>query len=70
MRSYLDFGFDIFDRVGWLHFEGNGLAGESFDKDLHRDNFASSENRNRTLPSFLSERGASTNCDVDGFVNY
>ena len=43
MRSYLDFGFDIFDRVGWFHFEGNGLAGESFDKDLHRVNFAGSE---------------------------
>ena len=40
MRSYLNFSFDIFDGIGWFHFEGNGLSGESFNKDLHGGNFA------------------------------
>ena len=31
----LDFGFDVVDRVGGLDFEGDGLAREGFDKDLH-----------------------------------
>ena len=45
MLSYLNFGFDIFDRVGRLHFESNGLAGESFNEDLHGGNFGGSESR-------------------------
>ena len=31
----LDFGLDIFDRVGGFDFEGDGLAGEGLDEDLH-----------------------------------
>jgi hypothetical protein len=31
----LDFGLDIFNRVRRLDIESDGLAGESFDKDLH-----------------------------------
>ena len=32
---YLDLGFDIFDGVGGLDFQGNGLAGQRFHEDLH-----------------------------------
>ncbi len=31
----LDFGLDVFNGVGGLHFEGDGLAGERLDEDLH-----------------------------------
>ena len=31
----LNFGFDILDRVGWLHVESNRLTREGFDKNLH-----------------------------------
>jgi len=31
----LDLGLDIVDSVGRLHLKGDGLAGESFNKDLH-----------------------------------
>ena len=31
----LNFGLHIVDRVGGLHFQGDRLAGERFDKDLH-----------------------------------
>merc|ERR1711997_123965 len=31
----LDLGFDILDGVAGLYFQGDGLAGESLDKDLH-----------------------------------
>ena len=31
----LDLGLDVVDGVGRLHLEGDGLAGESLDEDLH-----------------------------------
>ena len=31
----LNLGFDILDRVGWLHVERNRLTREGFDKYLH-----------------------------------
>ena len=31
----LDLGLDILDRVRGFNLEGDGLAGEGFDKDLH-----------------------------------
>ena len=31
----LDLGLHIFDGVGGLHFESDGLASQGFDKDLH-----------------------------------
>merc|ERR1719248_527660 len=31
----LNFGLDIFDRVGRLHVKGDGLASQSLDEDLH-----------------------------------
>ena len=31
----LDFGLDVFDGVGLLDVEGDGLAGEGFDEDLY-----------------------------------
>ena len=31
----LDLGFDIFNGVSWLNIEGDGLASESLDEDLH-----------------------------------
>ena len=31
----LDLGLDVVDRVRWLDFEGDNLAGECLDKDLH-----------------------------------
>ena len=31
----LDFGFDVLDRVGWLHVESNRLTRQGFDKNLH-----------------------------------
>ena len=32
---YLDLGLDILDGVRWLNLEGDGLAREGLDKDLH-----------------------------------
>ena len=32
---YLNFGLDIINSIRRLDFEGNGLAGQCFDKDLH-----------------------------------
>ena len=34
-RSTLDFRFNIVDCVGRLHLEGDGLAREGLDEDLH-----------------------------------
>merc|ERR1719291_573793 len=31
----LDLCLDVLDGVGWLHLEGDGLAGEGLDEDLH-----------------------------------
>merc|ERR1712228_826422 len=31
----LDFGFDIFNGVRWLNLEGDGLASQGFDENLH-----------------------------------
>ena len=31
----LDFGLHVVDRVGTLHLERDGLAGQGFDEDLH-----------------------------------
>merc|ERR1719186_994001 len=31
----LDLGLDILYRVGWFHLQGDGLAGQSLDEDLH-----------------------------------
>jgi len=31
----LNFGLDILDGVGWLHLQGDGLAGQSLHEDLH-----------------------------------
>merc|ERR1711992_333243 len=31
----LDLGLDILNGVRWLHFQGDGLASEGLDKDLH-----------------------------------
>lgn len=33
----LDFGLDVFNRIGGFDLEGDGLAGKSFNKDLHSD---------------------------------
>ena len=34
-KTNLDLGLDVFDGVGGLHLESDGLAGESLDEDLH-----------------------------------
>ena len=31
----LDLGLDVFNPVGWLDFEGDVLAGEGLNEDLH-----------------------------------
>ena len=31
----LDFGLDVLDGVRRLHFQGDGLAGQGLDEDLH-----------------------------------
>jgi hypothetical protein len=31
----LDLGLDIVNRVGWLHLQGDGLAGQGLDENLH-----------------------------------
>ena len=33
----LDLSLDILDGVGWLHLEGDGLASEGLDENLHDD---------------------------------
>ena len=45
----LDLGLDVVDGVGWLDVEGNGLASESLDKDLH----ATSESKDEMESGFL-----------------
>ncbi len=32
---YLNLGLHVFDGVGGLHLQGDGLPGEGFDEDLH-----------------------------------
>ena len=34
-RPYLDLGLDVLDGVRGLHLEGDGLAREGLDEDLH-----------------------------------
>jgi hypothetical protein len=34
-KKYLDLGLDVFDGVGGLHLQGDGLPGQGFDEDLH-----------------------------------
>ena len=34
-KTNLDLGLDVFDGVGGLHLEGDGLASEGLNKDLH-----------------------------------
>ena len=34
----LDLGLDVLDGVGWLDLQGDGLAGEGLDENLH-DNY-------------------------------
>ena len=33
--THLDLGLDIFDGIGRLHLQGDGLAREGLDEDLH-----------------------------------
>ena len=40
----LDLGLDVLDRVGWLDLQGDGLAGEGLDENLH-DNCKGEEGR-------------------------
>merc|ERR1711963_169158 len=44
----LDFGFDIFNRIGWLNFQGNGFSCKSFHEDLH----STSQPQNQMTGSF------------------
>jgi len=47
--EYLNLGLDIFDGVAGLHFQGDGLARQSLDKDLH----ATSQTQNQMKRRFL-----------------
>ena len=33
----LDLSLDVLNRVGWFDIKSDGLTGESFDENLHRD---------------------------------
>jgi len=45
----LDLCFDIFNRIAGFNFKGDGLSGESFDKNLH----ATSQTQNQMKSGFL-----------------
>jgi len=45
----LDFALDVVDRVGGLHLEGDGLAGQGLDEDLHTTAETEDEVKGRLL---------------------
>ncbi len=55
-------GLDIFDGVGRIHLESDGLAGEGLDKDLHAAAEPQDEVEGRFLLDVLVREGAASSC--------
>ena len=45
----LDLGLDVFNGVGWLDVQGDGLSSESLDKDLHSSSKSEHQMESRLL---------------------
>merc|ERR1719282_1428625 len=45
----LNLGLDVLDGIGWFNLQGDGLASESFDEDLH----TSSQSKNQMQGTFF-----------------
>merc|ERR1712136_453481 len=55
----LDLGLDIFNGVGGLHFQSDGLAGQGLDKDLHTTTQTKDQVESRLLLDVVVRQGAS-----------
>merc|ERR1719158_455267 len=55
----LDLGLDVFDGVGWLDFEGDGLSGEGLNEDLHTTTESEDEMESGLLLDVVVGQGAS-----------
>ena len=54
----LDLALDILDGVGALHFQGDGLASQSLDKDLHATTQTQDQVEGRLLLDVVVSQGA------------
>ena len=54
----LDFGFDILNGVRGLHFEGDGLACEGLDEDLHATSKPKNQMQSRFFLNIVVTQGA------------
>src|SRR5258708_29929618 len=54
----LDFRLDIVDRIGRLHLQGDGLASESLDKNLHATAEAKNQMKSRLLLNVIVRESA------------
>merc|ERR1712004_110787 len=55
----LDLGLYVFDGIGSLNLEGNGLAGEGLDKDLHATTKTENQMQCRLLLDVVIAQGTS-----------
>merc|ERR1712152_58754 len=55
----LDLGLDILNGVRWLHLQGNGLASEGFDKDLHTTSQSEHKMKSALLLDVVVREGSS-----------
>merc|ERR1712156_817496 len=54
----LDFGFDILNGVRWLNLKGDGLASQSFDKNLHTSTKTENQMQSGLLLDVVVRKGA------------
>jgi len=54
----LNLGLDIFNGVGWFHLQGDGLASEGLDKDLHATSETEHQMESRLLLDVVVGQGA------------
>jgi len=54
----LDLGLDVLNGVGWLDIEGDGLASESLDEDLHTSSESQDEMKSRFLLDVVVRKGS------------
>merc|ERR1712115_719992 len=55
----LDLGLDILNRVRWLHLQGDGLASEGLDKDLHTSSQSEHKMKSALLLDVVVREGSS-----------
>merc|ERR1719498_1365177 len=54
----LDLGLDVLNGVGWFDIEGDGLASESLDEDLHTSSESQDEMKSRFLLDVVVRKGS------------